>query len=73
MAAHAHVAAASGTVTCALVLLAASSPAHATVEITGIEGPPADNVRAFLLLDDLACAEDERAIRREFAPARASA
>ena len=55
----------------ALALLVTSASARATVEISGIEEALADNVRAFLLLDDLACSDDERAIRREFADAPA--
>jgi translocation and assembly module TamA len=57
---------------CALVALALLGPsraARAAVEISGIDGAPADNIRAFLLMDDLACTADERAIRREFADA----
>jgi translocation and assembly module TamA len=55
----------------ALVLLAASAGARAAVEITGIEGAAAENVRAYLLIDDLMCTADERAVRREFARAPA--
>jgi translocation and assembly module TamA len=51
-----------------LALLAATG-ARAAVEITGIEGPPADNVRAFLRIDDLTCSVEESAVRLEFARA----
>jgi translocation and assembly module TamA len=55
----------------ALGLLAATAQTRAAVEISGIEGPPGDNVRAFLLIDELACAADERTVRRELADAPA--
>jgi translocation and assembly module TamA len=53
----------------ALALLVASASARAAVEISGIEGAPAENVRAFLRIDDLLCTVEERAIRREFSRA----
>jgi translocation and assembly module TamA len=55
----------------AIALLAAGTSAHAAVEISGIEGPPADNVRAFLHIDDLMCTVEEDTVRSEFARAPA--
>jgi translocation and assembly module TamA len=44
---------------------------HAAMELSGVEGPVAENVRAFLRIDEQPCAADDLAVRREFADAPA--
>jgi translocation and assembly module TamA len=40
--------------------------ARAAVELTGVEGPVAANVRAYLTIDDRPCDADPRIVRQEF-------
>jgi translocation and assembly module TamA len=54
-----------------LVMLTVCSAAHAAVEIIGVDEVVAENVRAFLTVDDLACNIEQRTVRREFAAAPA--
>jgi translocation and assembly module TamA len=56
----------------ALICALAGFPAAAEVELRGVDGNVAQNVLAFLTLDDLACEAPEQTVRRELndAPGR---
>ena len=49
-----------------LATIALVGPAQAAVEISGVEGAVADNVRAFLTIDERACDADRGIVRQEF-------
>jgi translocation and assembly module TamA len=54
-----------------IAALAFGSSARAEVELLGVGGVVADNVHAFLTIDEQACDADQRIVRREFAAAPA--